>query len=61
MHKNLDYVHSIDPLYNDLQSIKRMLLGLIKSKQLVKTVKMQYVLPTYHSPFAIHIKQKRNF
>jgi four helix bundle protein len=34
--KNLHYVHSIDPLYNDLQSIKRMLLGLIKSKQISK-------------------------
>ncbi|MGB5964018.1 MAG: four helix bundle protein [Sulfurimonadaceae bacterium] len=31
--KNLNYVDSIDALYNDLQSIKRMLLGLIKSKQ----------------------------
>ena len=31
--RDLKYVDSIDNLYNDIQSIKRMLLGLIKSKQ----------------------------
>jgi len=31
--KNLHYVNEIDIFYNELQSIKRMLLGLIKSKQ----------------------------
>ena len=31
--RDLNYTDSIDILYNDLQSIKRMLLGLIKSKQ----------------------------
>ena len=31
--RDLGYVDSIDDLYNDVQSIKRMLLGLIKSKQ----------------------------
>ncbi len=31
--RDLEYVDSIDQLYNDLQSIKRMLIGLIKSKK----------------------------
>ena len=31
--RDLGYVDCIDNLYNDIQSIKRMLLGLIKSKQ----------------------------
>lgn len=31
--RDLGYVDSIDNLYNEIQSIKRMLLGLIKSKQ----------------------------
>jgi len=31
--QNLNYIDSIDNVYNDLQSIKRMLIGLIKSKQ----------------------------
>ena len=31
--RDLGYTDSIDSLYNDIQSIKRMLLGLIKSKK----------------------------
>ena len=31
--RDLEYVESIDTLYNEVQSIKRMLLGLIKSKK----------------------------
>lgn len=31
--RDLGYADSIDNLYNEIQSIKRMLLGLIKSKQ----------------------------
>ena len=37
--QNLNYIDSIENVYNDLQSIKRMLIGLIKSKQAKESLK----------------------